>query len=291
MFDVIMPVTSQHNNIACLSIISLARHVAPHHIYVITPRENFPFFKSMQDDLRVTLLDENCLIPEIDLRSIGDFIEKAGEKRSRAGWYFQQFLKMAACFLPDMSEHYLVWDADTVMLKPIQFINDQNQVLVKPSSEYHQPYFDTYQRIFGKTRSVDYSFISEHFMIKTQYMNELIAAIESRTNSKRHWVWEIMEAVETKHLSGAGFSEYETYGNFVHTVHPGALAVRPLPTIRYGARKFGLIPNQYDLYRLSRSCAYASFESWDAGNPLRRRIEKSLSFFIYVLTSRKDQRN
>lgn len=282
MFDAIMPVTHQHNHIASLSIISLVRNVKPRHIYVITPKDNFPFFERLQNNCPIMMLDENDVIPEVNLQSIAEFIANAGQNPARAGWYFQQFLKMSTCFLPDITDHYLIWDADTIMLKPIQFLNEKNQTLIKPSSEYHQPYFETYEKLLGKTRNVDFSFISEHFFIKSAYMKELIQAIEEHASSKRHWVWNIMNAVQPEHLSGAGFSEYETYGNFVNTVHPETFVLRPLKTIRYGARKFGPIPNRYDLYRLSLSHSYASFESWDTqGHPLKIWSEKLLSALIY----------
>ena len=281
MFDVIMPVTHHHNHIARLSIVSLVRHVAPRRIYVITPKNNFPFFENLQDKYPLAALDEDCLIPGVNLKSIANLIENAGQNSARAGWYFQQFLKMSACFLPDISDYYLIWDADTIMLNPIQFLNDKNQILIKPSSEYRQPYFDTYSKLVGQTRSVDFSFISEHFFVKSQYMRELIAAIENNPPTRRQWVWQIMSAIEPTHLSGAGFSEYETYGNFVNALYPETFALRPLKTIRYGTRRFGPIPNPYDLYRLSLSYAYASFESWDTGKPFRVWTEKLLSFLIY----------
>ena len=288
MFDVIMPVTRHHNNIACLSIMSLMRNVKPRRIYVVTARDNFSFFEKLQNQDPVMVLDENSLIPGVNLPSIIKFIENAGQNHSRAGWYFQQFLKMYACFLPDITDHYLIWDADTVMLNPIRFLNEQNQTLIKPSPEYHQPYFETYERLLGKTRSINYSFISEHFFIVSAYMKELIAAIEEHATLKSHWVWNIMNAVDTEHLSGSGFSEFETYGNFVNTVHPGTFALRPLASTRYGARKFGPIPNRYDLYRLSLSNAYASFESWDTeGRPLKIWMEKLLSAFIYYADLRR----
>lgn len=281
MFDVIMPVTNQHNNIAHLSIISLIRNVTPRRIYIMTAKDNFLFFEKLQKNYPVVPLDENGVIPDVHLQSIAEFIDNAGQNRARAGWYFQQFLKMSACFLPDISDYYLIWDADTIMLNPIQFLNDKNQTLIKPSSEYHQPYFDTYYKLLGKTRSVNFSFISEHFFINSTYMKELILAIEEHTTTELHWVWKIMTAIDTKQLSMSGFSEYETYGNFVNTVHPETFALRPLKTIRYGARKFGPIPNKYDLSRLSSVYSYASFENWDTGKPIRILIEKLLSVLIY----------
>jgi len=281
MHDVIMPVTSRHNPIAALSIATLARHINPRHIYVMTSGDNASFFEKLQKHYPVIVLDENHVIPGINLQTIGDYIQKAQQDRNRAGWYFQQFLKMSSCFLPDISDYYLIWDADTIMLNPIEFLNDQNQVLIKPSLEYNKPYFDTYEKLLGRTRSVDFSFISEHCFIKSDYMKELISEIEQHSTVKRHWVWTIMNAMETKHLSHAGFSEYETYGNYVNTVHPEAIALRPLKTIRYAARRFGLVPNRYDIYRLSLSYAYASFESWDTGKAPMIWTEKLLSALIY----------
>jgi hypothetical protein len=108
MFDVIMPVTRHHNNIACLSIMSLMRNVKPRRIYVVTARNNFSFFEKLQNQDPVMVLDENSLIPGVNLPSIIKFIENAGQNHSRAGWYFQQFLKMYACFLPDITDHYML---------------------------------------------------------------------------------------------------------------------------------------------------------------------------------------
>jgi hypothetical protein len=281
MYDIVMPVLSRHNHIASLSIASLARHAKPRHIYVMTSSDNLHYFENLQKLYPVVPLDENQIIPGISVQTIGDFIEKKGQNRTRAGWYFQQFLKMSASRIPNVSEYYLIWDADTVMLKPISFFNNAGQALIKPSFEYHQPYFDTFRQIFGKERNVDFSFISEHMFINRRYMDELITVIGKHSEKKQHWVWNIMNAVETEHLSGAGFSEYETYGNYVSIVHPGSMAIRPLGSIRYGARKFGLNPNSYDLYRLSLSYSYASFESWDTGKPLKILSEKIISAILY----------
>jgi Family of unknown function (DUF6492) len=286
VFDVIMPVSSKHNDIVCLAINSLIQYVKPRHIYVITFKNNFNFFEKLQENYSIITLDENYLIPTVSLQSIEEFIESKGQDRRRAGWYLQQFLKMSACFLPDISDYYLIWDADTIMLNPMRFLNDRNQVLIKPSSEYHRPYFDTYCKIIGKPRSVNFSFISEHFFINKYYMIELIAAIEEHATMEQSWVWKIMTAIDTNQLSGSGFSEYETYGNFVDMVHPGTFALRPLKTIREGARQFGPVPNKYDLYRLSLTYSYASFETWNAGKPLRVWSEKLLSVFIYYLSKK-----
>jgi len=196
MFDVIMPVSRQHNDIAPLAIQSLIKNFLPRNVYVIASCDNLSLFTKLQNLRHVTVMDENSFIPGINLQAIAEFIENRGQNSSRAGWYFQQFLKMSACFLPNISSHFLIWDADTIMLKPMSFINDRHQIMIQPSSEYHQPYFDTYYNLLGQNRSVDFSFISEHFFINTQHMKELIAAIEQSMVPGNHWVWKIMNSIE-----------------------------------------------------------------------------------------------
>ncbi|MFK2341778.1 hypothetical protein ACIXN4_11250 [Bacteroides fragilis] len=40
----------------------------------------------------------------------------------RSGWYFQQFLKLGISKLDDLSENYLVLDADTIFCKEFHYL-------------------------------------------------------------------------------------------------------------------------------------------------------------------------
>ena len=287
-FDAVLPVATRNNKLAEQAIRSLALYSAAQSFYLITEKNNFRWFEELRaEGFPIILFDEDTLIPSVDLRAIKDFLSKKGANPERAGWYFQQFLKMAVCDLPEISEHYLIWDSDTIMLQPIQFFSPEGTVFIKSKLEIHDPYFETYRNLLKRGPQVDFSFIAEHFMVKKEFMKELITAIGEQPPSDQLWVWKIMNAIDQAHLSHAGFSEYETYGNFVSSHYPESITCRPLPSWRFGSTDFGLSPNKYDLFSLSRRYSYVSFETWTYGKVHRivaQKLYAFLKFWILFIT-------
>ena len=289
-YDAVLPVATRNNNLADQAICSLARYSKAKTFYLITEKNNFLRFEELRaEGFPIILLDEDTLIPGVDLRAIKDFLARKGANPERAGWYFQQFLKMAVCDLPELSEHYLIWDSDTIMLQPIQFFSPEGTVFIKSKLDIHDPYFATYRNLLKKGPEVDFSFIAEHFMVKKEFMKELISAIADQPPSDQSWAWKIMNAIDQAHLSHAGFSEYETYGNFVSSHYPESLTCRPLPSWRFGSTDFGLSPNKYDLFSLSRRYSYVSFETWTYGKLHRIVAQKLYAFLKYWVLFIKDQ--
>jgi hypothetical protein len=201
------------------------------------------------------LLDENELIPDMrldDLRKHPLPFFPAG-----AGWYFQQFLKWAFASVCSPYEGYLVWDADTILLRPLSFQDTQGKTLLTPSTEYHEPYFQTFEALLGIRPRERCSFISQHQWIEVPILRELTGRIEQ--NSELSWPWQIMH-----NLRGTGsnlFSEYETYGHFCRTYHPESCSLRDLPWIREGRKLAGFPPDPAKMAALSNRFAFASFES------------------------------
>ena len=289
-YDAVLPVASRNNNLAEKAIRSLALYCEAKTFYLITERNNFRRFEELRaEGFPIILVDEGSLIPTVDLQSIKQFLARKGANPERAGWYFQQFLKMAVCDLPDISEHYLIWDSDTIMLQPIQFFSQEGSVFIKSKLDTHDPYFETYRNLLKRGPQVDFSFIAEHFMVKKEFMKKLIATISDQPPSKQLWVWKIMNAIDQAHLSYAGFSEYETYGNFVSMHYPESITCRPLPSWRFGSTDFGLSPNKYDLFSLSRRYSYVSFETWTYGKFHRIVTQKLYAFLKFWVLFIKDQ--
>ena len=289
-FDAVLPVATRNNKIAEIAIRSLALYSDAKTFYLITERNNFRRFDELRaEGFPIILLDEDSLIPTVDLQSIKQFLARKGANPERAGWYFQQFLKMAVCDFPDISEHYLIWDSDTIMLQPIQFFSQEGTVFIKSKLDTHDPYLETYRNLLKRGPQVDFSFIVEHFMVKKQFMKELITAIADQPPSNQLWVWKIMNAIDQAHLSHAGFSEYETYGNFVSMHYPESIICRPLPSCRYGSTDFGLSPNKYDLFSLSLRYSYVSFETWTYGKFHRIVTQKIFAFLTFWIRFIKDQ--
>lgn len=285
-YDAVVCVSPAHIQISILSIRSLIQFLQPNRIYVITAKENFDHFKPLTvAPSPVTLIDEDRLIDKISLGTLqGYFLKKTGSS-ARTGWYFQQFLKMAASTIPELSEHYLIWDSDTIALKKLVFINTNEQVYLNLKREHHESYFETIDNLLKLNKCITGSFISEHLMVKKSYMNELIESIKQTNGNERHWCHQILSAITPGNLNGSGFSEYETYGTFVDHYYPNHFIFIKRKSIRNGTRRFGPIPREKDLLSLMiRENDYATFEVWMKTKARKLYYNKIHSQLTYLLT-------
>lgn len=250
---------------------SLRKHVPGAEINVITRKEDFQkFWNTCGSD--VILWDENTLIPEMsfsDLKRVNLTFFPNG-----AGWYFQQFLKFAFTNVSNSDEHYLIWDADTVLLKPVEFFDSGGRPFYTRAEEHHLPYFQTFEQLFGTPATREFSFISQHQVINKSYLREMLDEIETRNPEARNWAWAIMA-----NLRGEGsnlFSEYETYGHYVKDKRPETMSFRNLEWTRNGERYAGYPPAQDKLHKLPPELSFAAFETFFS---LKNRIIRTLRRF------------
>jgi len=284
IYDSVLCVSSRHKDIALKAIRSLHLFTQSRKIFIITSRQNFTFFENMLEArFPVYLLDEDEIIENINLRVLQEYFTRRIGTSLRAGWYFQQFLKMSVCNLSDVADHYLIWDSDTVLLQPLIFFDQDVRVLVNPKTEYHQPYFELIKKALGIEKQIGFSFISEHFMINKSYMNELVCNFMTRSSSEISWVELILNSIDDVHLFISGFSEFETYGNFVALKYKDSFKCRSLKSTRYGTMHYGMNPNKYDIFNLMLAgYAFASFEVWQSASKKRIAANKAISGIIYM---------
>ncbi|MEO5917126.1 MAG: DUF6492 family protein [Luteolibacter sp.] len=251
--------------IACAS---LRTHLPDPEINLITRKEDFTRFRNAcGTDL--VLWDENALLPGMTLKELREmplpFFPKG------AGWYFQQFLKFAFVNVSGGGDHYLIWDADTVLLRPMDFFDSSGRALYTKAKEHHLPYFKTFEQLFGCTANREFSFISQHQIIDKTILRQMLAEIETKHPESRGWAWAIME-----NLRGEGsnlFSEYETYGHYAKWRHPESITFRDLQWTRNGERIAGYPPKPEKLGILAESYSYAAFETFFS---LKNRIKRAL---------------
>lgn len=186
-------------------------------------------------EVPIIYFNENKLI---DVDKIKNLIGNRNKYASkRAGWYIQQFLKMEY-YKICKDEYYLIWDGDTIPIRYINMFNNESKPYFDVKTEYHKPYFITMKKIFpdlGKKRS--YSFISEHILIKTEIMKDLINRINNNTKiDGEKWYEKIINSIDINDLRYSGFSEYETYGTFTKEYYSKVYEVRRFKSLR-GTRK------------------------------------------------------
>ncbi|MBD1420247.1 DUF6492 family protein [Sphingobacterium chuzhouense] len=271
VYDLVLCVGKQHIDISQTTLRHIIRFLKPRTIYIITHQDYFPAFKTIcQQHIQLHLVDERDFVDEVNYQDIADFIEANTGSIKRTGWYFQQFLKMHAHQFVS-ANYYLIWDADTIPLQPIHFFDAYNHILIHPGKEYHQPYFETLNNLLHLTKQVPYSFISEHMMVDKQEMKNLLDTIHFY-NPSFCWPLAILKNIEKQHLAHSGFSEYETFGNFLVASKTSNFQIRdnqtyPLQTYRFGSQLFGTAPSLRDLQLLKQlGFHYVTFEAWDKGD-------------------------
>jgi len=148
-------------------------------------------------------------------------------------------------------------------------------MLLTKAREFHQPYFQTYEKILGRPAKREFSFISQHMLIQKSVLREMLGEIERHCPGDENWAWKIM-----RNLAGEGsnrFSEYETYGNYVKEKYPERVQYRELPWERHGAKACGRHPTPAALEKLGQDFFYASFEDSDS---LYRRTGRKVRHWL-----------
>lgn len=246
---------------------SLVEHLPGAEIHVITRKDDFGSFRNACG-AELKLWDEGDLVPGMtlpELRKLPLPFFPVG-----AGWYFQQFLKYGFHTVSNDNEHFLIWDADTVLLRPLKFFDDAGRPIYTRAEERHPPYFATFKALFGVEMRQEFSFISQHQIINKRILREMLSLIEERNGGKA-WPWAIMD-----NLWGSGsnlFSEYETYGHYLKWRHPSDFALRDLAWTRNGGGSLGLPPWTPVLRSLRNRYNFAAFE---ASSGLPRKIVRAL---------------
>lgn len=148
-------------------------------------------------------------VSELDLLPIrkADILYRSGAS-DRSGWLYQQLLKFAADAIIDET-HYLLMDADTMLVRP-QVFECGGKDLILHSDEFHPPYFSAYARLVGNSPVTFVSSVSHQALINRSRLRELKAHVEA--NHSEAWFRAIINC--TDYANASGFSEYETYAQW-----------------------------------------------------------------------------
>ena len=168
---------------------------------------------------------ENCITIDETIFPFkkNDVSKITGSKRS--GWYLQQLIKLYCASVLNL-ENFLIVDADTVILKSIDFF-EENKVCFNTGTEYHIPYFQHMKYILPELeRQLNVSGICHLMPMKRIIVDDLFNKIESLHACK---VWEVMlRYIDPTHYSASGMSEYELLFNFSVKYHSNIIKIRPL---------------------------------------------------------------
>ena len=264
-YDVVMPILKRDWPAAQANLPFVFRNLPIQRLVVVSAPD---IRDLLPQDERIVFVDENELVPGLTLAAVKKLMYSRIYTDKRAGWYFQQFLKMGYARICQ-GRAYVVWDADTVPVRPVRFENEAGQYLFTLRQEFNPPYFETMRTLLGLEKIEKESFIVENMVFDTALMQELLDRIEANSALEGQVFWQkILYAVSPENLKGSGFSEFETYGTYVTTLHPGRYATRHMETLRSGKNILGAQPVPEVLEWAGQSYDLVSMEKFSASTPL-----------------------
>lgn len=269
----------------------LVNYLEPKEIAIIANQSVRQFIE--KTSMSVSFIDENKVYPGMTLESVRNCIcAKMGKDAvaaNRAGWYFQQFLKMAYAYICE-EENYLVWDADTIPTHRINMISHNGKKIFDIKTEYNRAYFRTAARLFPELHKKNkFSYISEHMIVDKCIMKEMLEKMESNDDLAGDKFWEkIISAIDKEDIKGSGFSEFETYGTYVEKYYPSTYVIRRWRSLREGTIFYKNYVTAKDLEYLSPKFDAVSFEK----HLIHLRMQKILGhkFFQKVVIMELYQR-
>lgn len=206
--DIVIPTTNKDFS-QLEKVILGARQFISHeikNIFIVAPFSSE--ILKISEKLGCIYINENTLT---DIKKIDITYKVNGIDRS--GWLYQQILKLSSDKI-STQEHFLILDSDTILTKKHNFIY-KNKIIFNHSDEYHLPYYAAFRKIFGYDKVSSLSFVCHYMLFTKKYLKEMKREMASQNNS----TWEKAIISNVLYNESSGFSEYETYGNFMLKNH------------------------------------------------------------------------
>lgn len=207
--DVVIPIIAKDLHILPLCLEGV-RHCVPHpvkDIYIVAPaqQEIIQFCESNQ----LKFVDEASVLG-FSPQALNLIIQNPnGSTRDRSGWLFQQLVKLSGKV--GTCRYYLCIDADHVLIRPHVFLTNDLKTVFYMSYEEHLPYYENIHRLLPDISLDSLSYVDHKMLFDKEQLALLHQTLSKR--SGKSWVDTIIDSYDRTNF--AGFSEFETYGNFV----------------------------------------------------------------------------
>jgi hypothetical protein len=256
--DVVIPAHPKDFAVLRHGLRALLRHVRPIRRVIIVAPQRFE-----ARDARVQWIAD----PPSDVlpgpRALGSRWTAGSPAAARRGWLYQQLLKLGAgTYIADLTDTFLVLDADVVFLRPVTFdLPPGKRMRYSLSAEHVPAYADAYERLVGRRPPTDRSLTAHHMVADRVLLAEMTAELQRRAGVP--WYDAFVDAVDPSMPSS--ICEQSTYGWWVLERHPELAEHRQLEwhDVR-GA------PNLVERARLAPDFDFVAAHAWKHEPRLRR---------------------
>ena len=201
-------------------------------IFIICPKKDLNLFKKKLKYSEFIIISEDQILSfskfqKIFYRLSIKYKFKTLFKK-RLSWYYQQILKLAFVFyfLKKNNKRIILWDADTIITKKINFFSGDFSSKFGTFTEFHKSYFEINKVLlgqlpkyfissvvqFGPITSFESKILMKKLKIKGNKINEIANNLSTLIMREIF----LMDAS----YNGSLFSEYELIGNFKILIKP-----------------------------------------------------------------------
>ncbi len=208
---------------------------------IIVPDESIAEFSDLGSQVR--------LVPESEVLTLGEFRNIFEELKDqcrfqhdylpREKWYYQQALKLAFAIAKSMEGEFVVmWDADTIPTRRLEFFENGKSLLYGSLEEFHKPYFLTVKKLFGALPDRFLAYTTQFFSLTPEEGGVLLDRMVyerkvSRDELATRVARSMLAAVFSSHREmGYLISEQEVVGLSNQLLHGGKQ--RPVYYLRWG---------------------------------------------------------
>ena len=211
-------------------------------IYIICPTQDFFEFKKKLNYKEIEILKEDSIISLNEFNKIFEELSKQiqykSEFKKRLNWYYQQILKISFTldFINKKKENIIIWDADTIILKKIDFFKNGNSIMYGNFYEFHRAYYITNKMILKIVPNYYISFLNQFIAISVEDGKFLTQKfLNNETENIPKTLSKLILGnifLAHKEYNGSMFSEYELIGQALNLEKK--IKQRPIKSLRFG---------------------------------------------------------
>ncbi|MBT5492699.1 hypothetical protein HOK00_10915 [bacterium] len=245
--DIVIPTISKDFDTLSLLIESLKylEHKV-NNVYIVSP-QNEKILKFCHDRGVV-------FIDELDVLGFGkDYIEYNVNSLDRSGWLFQQLLKLSGEHFTSL-EDYLVIDSDTIFVNNNCFIEGKKYIFLA-SEEWHQPYFDSFEDMFGYNAPTKLSLTSHMMIFNHNKLKKMKAELEKKHN--KNWFDIYISTVSPEEQSC--ISDYDTYANWMLYNYSDEVEILPFYNKSISRKYLGSLSDLTEKFINLKSISFHSY--------------------------------
>ena len=223
MIDVVIPAHPKDFALLRHCIRGVLRNIAPLRQVVVVSSDHYTAREDRVKWVPETAAEQAGLPSLKEIES--DWASRSLQPTPRATWIYQQLLKLGAGgYIEDLSNRFLVVDADVIFLRYVSFADAERRILYSRASEYHPPYLEAYRRLTGEDPPSRESFTAHHMLYDQNLLDELFASIEGLKGEP--WYWAYVHAADPAEASA--INEQDTFGLWMLSQHRERMRHRQL---------------------------------------------------------------